>query len=117
MHILNFLYQSRYKKLWASHQKRKRNLPDWQTALSFQNSKGHSLSSSQNTTPATSSNNLSISRSSSSDSSSSHSPGIRSPHDIYKIVEENETDEDNLFDADDENTTDEGDSTSQLSDF
>ena len=50
------------------------------------------------TTPTTSSNNLSISRSSSSDESSSPSPGVRSPRDIYKIVEENETDDDKHFD-------------------
>ena len=56
------------------------------------------------TTPTSSSNNLSISRSSSSDESSSPTPGVRSPRDIYKIVEGNETDYDKHFDADDENT-------------
>ena len=55
-----------------------------------------------------------ISRSSSSDESSSPTPGVQSPRDIYKIVEENETDDDKHFDADDENTTDD-ESLSQLS--
>ena len=104
----------RYKKLWAKHQKRTRNLPDFQAALSFQGTKSTSTSSSMSTTPTSSSNNLSISRSSSSDESSSPTPGVRSPRDIYKIVEENETDDDKHFDADDENTTDD-ESLSQLS--
>ena len=99
--------------MWARHQKRTRNLPDFQAALSFQTTKTSSLSSSMSTTPTTSSNNLSISRSSSSDESSSPSPGVRSPRDIYKIVEENETDDDKHFDADDEDDTD--DELSQLS--
>ena len=89
-------------------------MPDFQAALSFQGTKSTSASSSMSTTPTSSSNNLSISRSSSSDESSSPTPGVRSPRDIYKIVEENETDDDKHFDADDENTTDD-ESLSQLS--
>ena len=111
--IVLFLKHFRYKKLWAKHQKSKRKLPDWQTALSFRNIKSQNTSPTLQRSSASPSSVLTISRSSSSSSDSALASPMESfPHDIYQIIEESENHD--HFDADDENTDD---STSILSLF